>query len=339
MGHGHHHHGHHHHNHHHGPGAAPSSGGAEKWYLKRGRFIVAGLLVAIALLSACLTTVGPSEAVVLTRFGSPSRIVVEPGLSFKWPLPIENEIPVDLRLRTTSSGLQDVGTQDGLRLIVQAYVAWQVPRDGEHIRRFLRAVGNQPDMAAQQLRSFIGSSLQVVVSGYQLADLVNTDPSKVRLGDLESRLLERLREEALKVYGVSIHQVGLDRLTLPADTLNATVMRMQAERDTVAAEHQAEGERRAAEIVAAATRDSRIAVAKASADAAAIEATARAQAAEIYARTYRSNPNLYETLRSLDTLDALVSQNTRIILRTDAAPFRALVDGPQGRNALGGAGP
>jgi hypothetical protein len=33
-------------------------------------------------------------------------------------------------------------------------------------------------------------------------------------------------------------------------------------------------------------------------------------------------------LRSLDTLDTIVGANTRLILRTDAAPFRVLVDGP-----------
>ena len=30
----------------------------------------------------------------------------------------------------------------------------------------------------------------------------------------------------------------------------------------------------------------------------------------------------------LDTLDGSVGANTRLILRTDAAPFRAFVDGP-----------
>jgi membrane protease subunit HflC len=33
-------------------------------------------------------------------------------------------------------------------------------------------------------------------------------------------------------------------------------------------------------------------------------------------------------LRSLDSLDKLIGPNTRLILRTDAAPFRVLVDGP-----------
>lgn len=336
--HGHHHHGHHHHHHDHDAREASGADGRERWLLKRGRYIVAGVLVVVAIMSACLALVGPSEAVVLTRFGNPARVAVEPGLAFKWPLPVENTVSVDLRLRTTSSGLHDVGTRDGLRIIVQAYVAWQVPRDPERVRQFLRAVGNQPDLAAQQLRSFIGSSLQVMVSGFDLADLVNTDASRVKLAELEENLRKRLDAEALAVYGVTIRQVGIDRLTLPTDTLMATVSRMRAERETAAAEHQAEGERKAAEITSNAARESRVLVAQAKANAADIEAKARAEAADIYTRTYNSNRSLYEMVRSLDTLDALIARNTRIILRTDAAPFRALVEGPDqnGRAASGG---
>jgi membrane protease subunit HflC len=37
---------------------------------------------------------------------------------------------------------------------------------------------------------------------------------------------------------------------------------------------------------------------------------------------------LYNLLRSLDTLGSIVNSGTRLVLRTDAAPFRALVDGP-----------
>jgi membrane protease subunit HflC len=33
-------------------------------------------------------------------------------------------------------------------------------------------------------------------------------------------------------------------------------------------------------------------------------------------------------LRSLDTLGTVITPGTKLILRTDAAPFRALVDGP-----------
>jgi membrane protease subunit HflC len=330
--HGHDHHGHDHDHHDHGHGAE------RKGLLARyGRFAVAFLVVAAAVLSACLVLVGPGQAIVVTRFGDPVNVLTEPGLAWKAPLPIENTIDVDLRLRTTSSGLQDVGTRDGLRILIQAYVAWQVPADGERVRQFLRAVRNQPDVAAQQLRSFVGSSLEITAASFDLANLVNTDPAKVQLSEFEKQLRERLDEQALKVYGITIRQVGIERLTLPTETLNATVARMRAERETVAAERQAEGQRAAAEIASNADRDARVLRAKAKAEAADIDAKSRLQAADIYGQAYNSAPDLYMLLRSLDTLDTVVNANTRLILRTDAAPFRVLVDGPP--NASANAGP
>jgi membrane protease subunit HflC len=322
---GHSHHGHHHHDHHDHPADDVARKGL---FARYGRFVVAALIVAAAVLSACLVLVGPGQAIVVTRFGNPVNVLTAPGLAWKMPAPVESTIDVDLRLRTTSSGLQDVGTRDGLRVLIQAYVAWQVPAEPERIRQFLRAVRNQPDVAAQQLRSFVGSSLEITAASFDLANLVNTDPAKVQLSELESRLRERIDEQALKVYGVTIRQVGIERLTLPTETLNATVARMRAERETVAAERQAEGQRAAAEIASNADRDARVLRAKAKAEAAGIDAKSRLEAADIYGQAYNSAPDLYMLLRSLDTLDTVVGANTRLILRTDAAPFRVLVDGP-----------
>src|SRR5688572_18928606 len=125
---------------------------------------------------------------VITRFGNPVRVLLQPGLAWHLPVPLETAIPVDLRIRTTSSGLQDVGTRDGLRIIVQAYTVWQVKNDPQHVQRFIRAVQNQPDMAAAQIRTFIGSALETTTSGFALADLVNTDASKIRLSGFEQHL-------------------------------------------------------------------------------------------------------------------------------------------------------
>src|ERR1700693_340138 len=220
----HHHHGHHHHHHHHDELESQPGG----WFSRYGRFLVAFFIVVAAVVSASMILVGPGSAIVVTRFGDPINVLTQPGLAWKIPAPIESTIDVDLRLRTTSSGLQDVGTRDGLRILVQAYVAWQVPSEPESIRQFLRAVRNQPDVAAQQLRSFVGSALEITAASFDLANLVNTDPAKVQLSELESRLRERIEEQGLKVYGGTIRQVGIERLTLPADTLHATVSRKRA---------------------------------------------------------------------------------------------------------------
>jgi membrane protease subunit HflC len=315
------------HHHSHGDHGHEHDHGSTRRFRLTPRLAVAIVVVLAVLLSACLVLVSPGQALVVTRFGNPIRVISTPGLAAKLPAPIDNTVAVDLRLRTTSSGLHDVGTRDGLRILVQAYIAWQIPDDPEHIRQFLRAMRNQPEIAADQLRSFTGSALEITASSFDLANLVNTDPSQIKLDQFENALRKRIDEQALKVYGITIRQVGLERLTLGSDTLSATIERMKAERDTVAAERSAQGQRMADQIRSNADRDSRVVQAQAKVEAADIEAKSRITSAAIYKQAYSTDPQLYTLLRSLDSLDAIVNSNTRLILRTDAAPFRVLVDG------------
>jgi membrane protease subunit HflC len=297
------------------------------------RIGVAALILLAAIAAACIVMVPAGEAGVITRFGNPVRVVTEPGLAWKLPAPFESTILIDLRLRTTSTGLQDVGTRDSLRVLVQSYVAWQVPDDPQRVRQFLRSVRNQPDEAARQLRSFVSAALHITSSNFDLTDLVNVDSTKVRLDAFERQLHDQIAPRMLQVYGVDIRQVGVERMTLPDETLAATVSRMRAERETVAAERTADGLRQAAAIRADADRDAREVVAQAREQAAHTEADAQQAAARIYAKAYQSDPGLYNTLRSLDALNLVIGRNTSLVLRTDAAPFRILVDGPAGTGA------
>lgn len=297
------------------------------------RIAIAAAIVAGAAVASSQVMVAAGQAVVVTRLGDPLRVLTRAGLAWKLPMPIESTIPVDLRLHTTSGGLQDVGTRDGLRILVQAFLAWRVPGDPARILQFMRAAGNDPDEAARQLRSFVGSALQITASNFDLTDLVNTDPAQVRLTDFENQLRQTVAQQVPDIYGIEIEQVGVERLSLPAETLAATVARMRAERETAAAERTAEGLRAAAAIRSDAARDARITVAKANAEAAKIEAQSRQRAAEIYAGSYARDPQLYTMLRSLDTVAAVVGPRTRLILRTDAAPFDVLVQGPPGIGA------
>lgn len=292
------------------------------------RITIALVLVLLAILTASLLDVRAGEATVVTRFGNPVRVLLTPGLSWRLPAPFESPLEVDLRMRSTSSGLQDVGTRDGLRVLVQAWVIWRVKPDDAHVLRFIRAVQNQPDEAARQIRTFIGSALETTTSNYVLADIVNVNSKQLKIARLEQQLQTQLQTQLLNSYGIEVIQTGIERLTLPAVTLNATVDRMRAERETIATERTAEGKRQAAEIHSTADRDARILQADAAVKAATITAEAQRDAAAIYGKAWASDPQLYELLRSLDTLSTIVNSNTRIVLRTDAEPFRALVQGP-----------
>jgi membrane protease subunit HflC len=294
----------------------------------RVRLIVATAIIVVAILAECIVMVPADQAVVISQFGDPVRVLTRPGLAWKLPAPIQTTVPIDLRLRTTSTGLQDVGTKDGIRVLVQAYTAWQVPDDPQHIRQFLRAVRNQPDEAARQLRSFVSAAMHITASNFNFSDLVNSNQGNVRIDAFEQQLQGQVGRQILQSYGIQVRQVGLERMTLPAATLAAAVDRMSADREVVAAAATADGLRKAAQIQADADRDGRETVANAQKQAAQIEADAEVQAAGVYAKAYRSDPSLYTTLRSLDAMSKVVGPNTSIVLRTDAAPFRVLSNGP-----------
>ena len=294
------------------------------------RIVVASLIVLVALIAECIVMVPADQAMVITRLGDPVRVVTKPGLAWKLPAPLETTVPIDLRLRTTSTGLQDVGTRDGLRVLVQVYTAWKVPDNPTQIRQFLRALRNQPDEAARQLRSFVSAGMHIAASNFTLSDLINSDPHNVRIGAFEQQLRGQVAAQMLQGYGIEVSQVGVERMTLPTATLTATVARMSAERETVAATKTADGLRRAAQIQADADRDGRETVANAQQQAAKINADAEGSAASIYAKAYRGDPGLYTTLRSLDAMGKVVGPNTPVVLRTDSAPFRVLSEGPSG---------
>jgi modulator of FtsH protease HflC len=303
------------------PPAKPSS-------RRRATAFAAAIILLAALLAASAVTTHAGTATLITQFGRPVRVITEPGLTWKLPTPIETTTSVDLRLHTTSSDPQDTGTKDGARILVQAFATWQTGTDPADIAHFVSAVRNDPDQAASQIRGLINAEIQRAAAGFALNDLVNTNPQKIQLAAFESTLRTQLAPQLRSLYGVQIREIGIERLSLPASTLAATIAQMRSERDTIAAQRTAEGEREAGQIRADAARDSRIMIADAQTQAAQIEATARSQAADIQARAYTADPALYTLLRSLDTLGNVIGPNTRLVLRTDAAPFNVLVNGP-----------
>lgn len=297
------------------------------------RVAVSALIVIVALIATCMVMVPADQAVVITLLGDPVRVVTKPGLAWKLPDPIESTQRIDMRLRTTSTGLMDVGTRDSLRVLMQTYTAWRVPNNPTDIRQFLRSVRNNQDEAARQLRSFAEAGMHITASGFNLSDLINTDPKAVKIDAFEQQLQGQISNQLLRSYGIQVTQVGVERMTLPAPALTATVQRMSDERNVVAAQKTAEGVRQAGQIQSDADRDARETVAKANQQAAKIQADAEVSAAAISAKAYNADPRLYTTLRSLDTVGKVLGPNTNVVLRTDSAPFRVLSEGPTGTSA------
>ncbi len=294
----------------------------------RRRLILIGVAVALVVASTGVVPVRNGDALVVTRFGAPVRIVTDPGLAWSWPAPIEHVQRVNRRLRTTATGSHGVLSKDGLSMVVQVYAAWRITGDAAAVLRFVRSTGGDADAAAGQLRTLLNSALETVSGSFALADLVNADAGAVRIADYEAAVRERVAAAAGATLGIEVVQIGMERLSLPEQTLQATVARMAEERMVAAQERQAAGRRAASEVSANANREARITRAGAEQEAAAIEAKAKAEAAVIYGTAHAAEPGHNDYVRGVDVLDTTLAGNARLVLSTGSAPFQALLAPP-----------
>jgi membrane protease subunit HflC len=292
---------------------------------RRGPMLAAGLVLAGVWLALSVVDVGAGQAVLVTHFGSPARVLTRPGIYLTWPAPAGEISTVDTRLHTTLGQVREVTTRDGRHLLMQAFAAWRVPADADAVKRFLRA-GNAA--AAEDMQGLVSDAAQGSAAKFAYTDLLNSNAQSLRLDALAGEVKQAVAARAQAAFGVQVLQAGIVRLSLPEATLAATEARMRAQLAAEAALHTAQAQSQAAEIRAEAARDSRIALADAQTEAAQIEAASRKEAADIQAKAYNADPDLYLMLRSLDTLSTMVGPSTRLVLRTDAAPFNMLVQGP-----------
>ncbi|MCB9481709.1 MAG: protease modulator HflC [Desulfobacteraceae bacterium] len=285
------------------------------------RIVSAVFFLFITGVFAVSFTVREKQAIVLTRFGKPVRTIVDPGLYFRLPPPVEKEVKVDLRLRTTASGLYSTQLKDGSIIVIEAFVVWKVPANIESVKTFVSALGNNTAEAAVQLRSILGSSLQTVAGSYTMQNLINTEKKELKLDDFEKELANIITSKTESVYGVEIKTAGIERLMVPEPIVASTIQAMIEDRRVLAQKTRSEGVERAGQIMSNAHSESRRIIAKAKTSASEIEAEARKKAAEIYASAYEKDPELYKFTRGVDTLKKLMNQQTTLILKTDSYPL------------------
>ena len=283
------------------------------------RVLIAFVVVAILGFAMFSFQVASNESAVLTRFGSPVRTLPEAGLYFKWPWPIDTVNRFDTRLAFYDTRLSEALTQDKRNVILPVFVAWRVADP----LKFLQALGT-PAAAPTKLDSLATSARNALLGRYDFQELVSTDPAKLKLVELEQRLMESIRPQALSAFGIAIEQVGLKRIALPEANTLYVFERMKAERGQYAARYRAEGRREAEELRAKTDAERTVLLAEAQKFAEETRGKAEAEAARIYSDAHTQDPQFYKFLRELETLRKVTRENTTLILDTDTAPFNQL---------------
>jgi membrane protease subunit HflC len=294
--------------------------------------IVAGAIL-LALLGYMITfTVRFNEAAIVTTFGKADESSVynapssetgapggEAGLHFKWPWPISQvSRKYDTRLQVTDNTLEQAQLADSQTIVVNTYVTWRISDP----LKFYKRVGSRAaaldalNLRIQNARSLFGK--------YTFDDLTNADPSKLKLDQLEQEMMALVQADLAELdNGISVEDVGIKRLMLPASVSAVVAERMRSERSRMAAEFTVQGEATSQTLQDTARSQQSLIESFARATAADIEAEGRTRAEEIMAR-FAENEEFAVYLLQLRALEETLSKKSTFVIDTSMPPFDLL---------------
>lgn len=285
------------------------------------RILLALLLLLLIGYHACILPLSEGHYAIITHFGNPHRVIKEPGPHFMWPWPIDKHYVFDARSRVHQTRLTQTLTRDKKSIILLTYLVWNI----ENPLEFLGSAGNE-QRARQGIEGIVSSAKTNVMGGYNLSNLVSTDPEELKINEIENRILRIVRERAKNNYGINVSKLGIKRLSYPESNTREIFAQMRAERGQFAANYRAEGRKQASIILSETDLEIAQIESKAAEEAARIRGEAERDAAEIYAKTYAQSRDFYQFSRSLQVLENMINQNTTFILRSDQPPFHLLTD-------------
>ncbi len=285
--------------------------------------LIRNIIIALVIIGFLATTlvffrVDATEAAIVTQFGEPVRVITEPGLYAKLPDPLQTVVRINGQLQVYNLPQTEFLTADKKNIVVEAYATWQVTDP----LAFLKTV-RDPIGAETRLADVIASELGAALGQVELAQLVTVDTEQMRLPDMLTAVTEGAANRT-DDFGLAITDVRLKQLTFPQANLTSVFQRMRAEREAIARQFRSEGTEEAAGIRAEADAERAQILADANQEAAEIRGQADAEAIAIYAEAFGKDLEFYQFLRTLESYQAFIDENTTLILPSDSELLRYL---------------
>lgn len=289
-------------------------------------------------------TVAETEQVILTQFGKPvGGVISEPGIHFKLPL-IHTVRRFDKRWLEFDGDANEITTKDKKYIWVDTYARWRILDP----LRFFQAVGDERG-GQSRLDDIIDGETRNAIASFDLLEVVRTSNRTFQvteelegIGAAEAMaevktgrngIAAVILEKAAKItpeFGIELVDVRFKRINYTATVQQKVFERMISERKRIAERSRAEGEGRAAEIRGQKERDVLGTSSLGYRTAQEIKGDADAKATAIYAAAYGRDPELYQFLKSMETLEGSLDEKTWLILSTDSELLRYLKSSGQG---------
>jgi membrane protease subunit HflC len=280
---------------------------------------LAAVLVLLVALASALVVVDETEHAVITQFGRPVAVLSDAGLHAKLPAPLQRVTRVERRILFTEQPATELLTSDKKNVVVSTYVSWRVADP----LRFLTSLRTR-EAAEARIAALVQSELGSTLGNLPFSDVVPAPTDGGGLEQVEERVQRACHDAALRDFGIEVVSFGVTRLGYPAQNLQSVFARMRAERERIARGFRSEGKAAAQKIRAEADRERSGVLADADAQAQRSKGEGEAEAARIYAEAYRGHEAFYRFLRTLESYEKVLQENTTLVLPADS-PFLELL--------------
>lgn len=287
---------------------------------KRNGKMILGIILVAALLFLTLIVykVDVTEYAVVTQFGNPVATVDQPGLKVKFPDPIESVQRLDKRIQVYQTESIELLTLDKKSVSIDYYGTWKIVDPVLYLKTVKDKIG-----AEARLLDVFSSSLGVQMGKYNLDQLVNVDPEKLKLDSMLVDTVAYARERAQE-YGIEVVDAQIRVLNFPEANKQSVYDRMMAEREQMAQKYRSEGSEAAAKIRADADKQQQIILSEAQKQAQQIKGEGDAEAIRIYGKAFQQDPEFYKFIRTLETYEKTIDGNTTLILPSTAEILKYL---------------
>ena len=289
--------------------------------------VVVAALVATFLARMMLFQVDQRQSAIVFSLGEIRRVVLEPGLYWKWPPPVQTVRYFDNRTQTLDDAeIVRFITSEKMNIQVDSYAKWRIADP----RLFFISVGGNnrtaEDRIARQLRSELNNKIALLT-----VDEVISGKRDSLVIDLRNAVSREVKQ-----IGIEIVDVRLKRVDFAPDVADRVYERMQSERKRVANDLRANGAAEGERIRADADRQRETTIAEAYKDAQSLRGEGDASASRAYAQAFGKNPEFASFYRSLEAYRASFSGNNDLMVVDPSADFFRYFREPMGGTSDGG---
>jgi membrane protease subunit HflC len=278
---------------------------------------------------------------IITQFGKPvGGTIKEAGFHFKIPF-IQKVHYFEKRILEWDGFPTQIPTKDKKYIWVDTTARWRIIDP----LKFFQSVYNERGAQAR-LDDIIDAAVRDAVTSHNLIEIVRSsnrlideleylkeEKEFIEKGVLEEVKVgrEKIREEILErakeltpQYGIELVDVRIKRVNYIEEVRQKVYERMISERKRAAERYRSEGRGIRAEIEGRTQKELKVITSEAYRKVQEIKGEADAQATKIYADAYKKDPEFYSFLKTLDTYEESVDEDTVVILTTKGDYFKYL---------------